>query len=257
MRPTAMILALTLAAGGVGCVSDGGAADGGAGGRADSGTGGSCTDTLFHYEATECVTDADCHGLVCSEINGPALPSRCWSVGCSTDADCDNAYGGTCPGGTGFYCIPSGGGYPSRCAARPTAPACVDQSACPAGQVCCWNGDKGPACAASCAKSALAECTQPIDCGDGLACCVTTAVSGGSQPGCGVTSGSSMCQSSCATSIPSSCSGTQTLHLCRTNADCTGDPDGAIYCCQLTVGKWAIVNTCMTDAMVMELKPTC
>jgi hypothetical protein len=75
-------------------------------------------------------------------------------------------------------------------------------------------------------------CTEPTDCSGGDVCCGTIPITGGTVPDCTTSPIETSCAnpSNCKTNLSGlTCSGTKTIRICKTNADCT--ETGAPLCC--------------------------
>jgi hypothetical protein len=75
------------------------------------------------------------------------------------------------------------------------------------------------------------SCTSPAGCPAKDVCCGTIPITGGTVPNCTTGTITTVCTaaSACTTSLGAACSGTQTVRLCTTKADCTETADN--LCC--------------------------
>jgi hypothetical protein len=80
-------------------------------------------------------------------------------------------------------------------------------------------------------------CSSPAGCPASNVCCGTIPITGGTPPACTTGTISIVCApaSSCATSLGSTCTGTQKVRLCTKNADCTESTDN--LCCTFGGGS--------------------
>jgi hypothetical protein len=98
-------------------------------------------------------------------------------------------------------------------------------------------------------------CTNPTQCDAGAAlCCGTIVLSGGSPPACDVSSITTTCAAQCATMLPFSCTGTDTVRLCNQNTDCT--EQGYDKCCTFQTGGQS-VTFCANQGIATSAGATC
>jgi hypothetical protein len=86
------------------------------------------------------------------------------------------------------------------------------------------GGDDSPSDAPTTQADASFGCMDPSTCASAMpVCCGTIPLTGGTIPNCTQGQISSACDTSahCPTNIGLSCTGTQTVRLCKTSADCT------------------------------------
>ncbi len=103
----------------------------------------------------------------------------------------------------------------------------------------------------------MSVCTGPAACGSGAPyCCADIVLGKGTVPNCPVTSVTVACKASCDGKIALSCNASDQVRLCQKSADCSDDPNGYTYCCDLTTGG-VTQTTCISVLVKDVLKPTC
>lgn len=117
---------------------------------------------------------------------------------------------------------------------------------CAGSDTCCADlTNDVPTCAGTCAANDTIACLGPSDCGGSTPdCCATDVLDGAdagqSFPHCYTQSLTTKCVAKCVSSITTSCTATETLHVCTAKADCSGDTANP-NCC-LVAGYHVCVN---------------
>jgi hypothetical protein len=153
-------------------------------------------------------------------------------------------------GGSGGSGSSSGAGSSSGGSVDAGCPA----TACSSGETCCANVSSGVAqCEATCASNDSLACSTPGGCADavdgGTECCAVADLEnnpdGAAFPYCKIQALSSYC-GSCTTNINvlAGCTASETLHVCSSTSDCTGEGAGA-KCCGLDG-----YNVCLQSSFV-------
>lgn len=93
------------------------------------------------------------------------------------------------------------------------------------------SGSGSSSCGSGSGSSSGSSCASPSDCPSSDVCCGKIPITGGTAPNCTTNPITISCAPACAcgTQLGTTCSGTQTVRLCKTNMDCT-EP-GASHCC--------------------------
>lgn len=131
-------------------------------------------------------------------------------------------------------------------------------SPCATGDVCCAAPDDGgvtlSCVAGACSMSnSTISCSSPAACNGGVPyCCASVVLAGGSVPTCTRQSVDTSCQAQCVTSIPVSCTTTDTLRLCTQSADCESNHP---LCCAYGIGQLSI-SICVDSTQKAALNLT-
>lgn len=137
----------------------------------------------------------------------------------------------------------------AACASNPSASVDCGGAHCPGGQLCCFDANAAPSCAATCpAHTVTMLCDDPGDCGGGH-CCMHSQLEAtpNTLPNCNVT-GTASCAADCQTSQPpgTGCTGALVDRLCTTSADCAGNGT-SLNCCRGIY--WSF---CVSDAQKVK-----
>jgi hypothetical protein len=94
-------------------------------------------------------------------------------------------------------------------------------------------------------------CGAPADCPNATpVCCMNVGLGGGTVPNCTTTTITIDCQTetTCPTKINASCTGSQVVHLCKSNSDCT---EGMYnLCCEFSQGTKK-THFCANDTLAV------
>jgi len=113
-------------------------------------------------------------------------------------------------------------------------------SPCTVGGICCADvvdGGVGLFCASGACSGGGSpiNCVGPAGCEGGTPyCCASIVLNGGSVPTCVTQSARTDCAAQCITSIPVSCTTTDTLRLCAQPSDCDSNHS---KCCAWSIGQ--------------------
>jgi hypothetical protein len=131
-------------------------------------------------------------------------------------------------------------------------------SPCAVGGICCADVADGSV-ALACASGTCTGGGSPINCagpagceGGTPYCCASLVLNGGSVPECVTQSARTDCAATCITSIPVSCTTTDTWRLCVQASDCESNHP---LCCAYGVGQLS-VNICVDNVQQASLNLT-
>lgn len=108
------------------------------------------------------------------------------------------------------------------------------------------SSDAGSHPSADAGPGTKPSCMSPADCSGGTGvCCGTIPITGGTVPNCTTGGVMTKCtaESACATTLGTSCSGTQTVRLCASNSDCMGESNYN-QCCTFSGGDGGSLSFC-------------